>query len=310
MAWLSLMRVTGVLGPDMADTRALLVDDGIDQCIRDVQAREEDLDKQLRSTLTEARDALKKGQRAHARTCTARCQRYSLQLHRLRGMLNTLHTHKDVIDTTQLNMSVVGALKRSAVALSTWKKGTSVQDASEVDRVRQDLEVYYQCVVLCLGFTHLLRGLNRTTCGQHMNSLKSQPVPWTSQVTNGTRTRTLMNCCSRWSQRSSQKTRHLNVHCCCCRRHRLLISNWLPRAAPSARARRYPCSRLENGGMRFCVSEYEKSVDNTTKQLFRHTRMTSSLGTLVSACQPRKKSHERKNIRQTKKVCYIYLHTL
>jgi hypothetical protein len=167
--WLALVRATGLLRGD-ADTRALL-EDNIDRCIHDVEAREEALGKQMRTVLADAKLALRRGQRVQARACASRGQRYAAQLQKLRSMLDTLHAHKDMVDTTQLNMSIVGALKQTSLALTSWKKDGVVRDVSEVDQIRQELEVrLWPCAAPPTRAALTTRRRRRTTCARRTSS--------------------------------------------------------------------------------------------------------------------------------------------
>eukprot|EP00961_Rhodomonas_salina_P298645 3938250-Rhodomonas_salina.2 len=102
--------VSGALGlsrldraGDLQQSAAAMIEDSI----KELAAREADLERSAEQTVAQARAAVKEGHRAQARMGVLRARRLNAQLQRVQNVIANLQAQQDAIESTKLNATLV-----------------------------------------------------------------------------------------------------------------------------------------------------------------------------------------------------------
>lgn len=140
VVWMAFIRSIGFSVLDIDVETRLKTENKIEECIHNMQLREQKLTTQLRDILQEGRKALGQGNRPLAATFTERGKRVRTQIRSVQNMMRALDIQKDSIENTELNNTIIAAFKESSNAFTSWRRKVTVTDIDEVDSLRQDIE--------------------------------------------------------------------------------------------------------------------------------------------------------------------------
>jgi len=138
--WISFLVAVGLSRIDKQRDALWSAQDMLDNSITKIEGKILAVRSLIGKTSMGACAAHKSGNRQAARAQVLRLRRIQGHERQLENLLSSLETQRDAIDCNDLNETMLTVLKQSTQALSTLQKESHVQDASQVDSIRQEME--------------------------------------------------------------------------------------------------------------------------------------------------------------------------
>lgn len=138
--WIAFLRAIGFCRINHQRDALWSAEDMIGKSIAKIETKIQAVRAVIGKTADTARLAHSAGNRAGARSQILRLRRMQGQERQLLNLHDSLEAQRDAIGCTELNETMLHALKGSTQALAQLQKHSQVQDVSHVDFIRQELD--------------------------------------------------------------------------------------------------------------------------------------------------------------------------